>query len=98
MRKVVRCDERKIVIDIVGDSLMNGSILVERLREAGIIFYDGLRGSQNSQINEFIKNLIENEILMYNPDVDEVSSDMIYNDYCLTKTCLREYKINKLGI
>ena len=96
--------EKDMVIDIIGESLMNCEIIIEKLEKKGINFgpkdYKSWRAypshNRTNNINQFIDDLIIVGVIRNNPDVDVISSIFTDNDYCLTVPYLREYKLNKI--
>ena len=89
-----------MLIDIVGDKLVNGRYIIKELEMRGLRF-DSIPGRESNQelINHFFNQMRGiDKVLRFDPDVFEVSSNMHQNDYCLTVERLREYKLNKIGI
>lgn len=92
-RRLGYANELELIVNTIGDSIMNGEYILKSFKEAGADIGDV------EDINIFFTYWIDREVVTYNPDVYEICvSNMERNDYCLTKEYLREYKLNQIGI
>lgn len=101
MRRLGWKTELDMMIDIIGISMVNGSIVKDKLIEKGMDFktpYFTPSGNYipDTEFDEFITYFLNNNIIEYNPDYHVVSVHKIDNDYCLSKSYLREYRINEI--
>ena len=80
--------EETWLIDIIGDSNVNGSIIREKLSDKGLSF-------DRVEFNSFINFKLLNRVITYS---NPVVIDLFENDYCLTKEYLRNWKLKQLGI
>lgn len=80
--------EETWLIDIIGDSNVNGRIIREKLSDKGLNF-------DKEEFNSFIRFKLLNRVITYS---NPVIIDLNENDYCLTKEYLRNWKLKELGI
>ena len=80
--------EETWLIDIIGDSNVNGRIIREKLSDKGLNF-------DKEEFNSFIRFKLLNRVITYS---NPVIIDLSENDYCLTKEYLRNWKLKELGI
>lgn len=80
--------EETWLIDIIGDSNLNGRIIREKLSDKGLNF-------DKEEFNSFIRFKLLNRVITYS---NPVIIDLNENDYCLTKEYLRNWKLKELGI
>ena len=82
--------EETWLIDIIGDSNVNGRIIREKLSDKGLNF-------DKEEFNSFINFKLLNRVITYsNPVIIDLNENDY--DYCLTKEYLRNWKLKELGI
>lgn len=89
--------EETWLIDIIGDSNVNGRIIREKLSDKGLNF-------DKEEFNSFINFKLKNGVISYSHQDDnrlffmDAFIDSLENDYCLTKEYLRNWKLKELGV